>query len=237
MTAMDASRGADWGVGSTISTAGSILFSHFTAFVGTALVASLPSLIFSLVVPASYVQSIVDLIVGQIVAVTLIYGSIQVLRGRQVSISDCFSQGFARLGTAIGVAILAGLGVALGMVLLIVPGVILAVMWSVAVPAAVVERTGVIESLSRSIALTRERRWRVFGAILVAGVITVVVGAVVGGIFGVIGGADSILFTIVVWAVTAAAQAFSACVYATLYYFLRREKEGVDIEQIASVFD
>jgi hypothetical protein len=234
---MDASRGADWGVGSTISTAGTILFSHFTAFVGTALVASLPSLIFSLVVPASYVQSIVDLIIGQIVAVTLIYGSIQVLRGRQVSISDCFSQGFARLGTAIGVAILAGLGVALGMVLLIVPGVILAVMWSVAVPAAVVERTGVIESLSRSIALTRERRWRVFGAILVAGVITVVVGAVVGGIFGVIGGADSILFTIVVWAVTAAAQAFSACVYATLYYFLRREKEGVDIEQIASVFD
>jgi len=237
MTAMDASRGADWGVGSTISTAGTILFSHFTAFVGTALVASLPSLIFSLVVPASYVQSIVDLIIGQVVAVTLIYGSIQVLRGRQVSIADCFSQGFARLGTAIGVAILAGLGVALGMVLLIVPGVILAVMWSVAVPAAVVERTGVIESLSRSIALTRERRWRVFGAILVAGVITVVVGAVVGAIIGVIGGADSILFTVVVWAVTAAAQAFSACVYATLYYYLRREKEGVDIEQIASVFD
>ena len=101
MTAMDASRGADWSVGSTISTAGTILFSHFTAFVGTALVASLPSLIFSLVVPGSYVQSIIDLIIGQIVTVTLIYGSIQVLRGRQVSISDCFSQGFARLGTAI----------------------------------------------------------------------------------------------------------------------------------------
>ena len=237
MTAMDAGRSADWGVGSTISTAGSILFSHFVPFVGTALVASLPSLVVSLAAPPSYVESIVDMIVGQIVAVTLIYGSIQVLRGRQVSISDCFSQGFARLGTAIGVAILAGLGVALGMVLLIVPGVILAVMWSVAVPAAVIERTGVIESLSRSIALTRERRWRVFGAVLVAGVITVVVGAVVGGIFGVIIGADSTPFIIVLWAVTAAAQAFSACVYATLYFFLRREKEGVDIEQIASVFD
>ena len=104
-------------------------------------------------------------------------------------------------------------------------------------PAAVIERTGVIESLSRSIALTRERRWRVFGAVLVAGVITVVVGAVVGGIFGVITGANSTLFNIVVWAVTAAAQAFSACVVATLYYNLRREKEGVGIEQIAQVFD
>jgi len=237
MAATDAGRSAEWGVGSTISTAGSILFSHFTPFVGTALVASLPSLIFSLAAPDSYIQSIVDLIVGQIVAVTLIYGSIQVLRGRQVSIAECFSQGFGRLGTAIGVAIVAAIGVAAGMVLLIVPGVILAVMWAVAVPAAVVERAGVIESLSRSTALTRERRWRVLGAILVAGVITVVVGAVIGGIFGAVDGTETPLFTIVLWAVTAAAQAFSACVYATLYFFLRREKEGVDIEQIAAVFD
>ena len=42
---------------------------------------------------------------------------------------------------------------------------------------------------------------------------------------------------IVIWALTAAVQAFSACLYATLYFYLRREKEGVDIEQIASVFD
>jgi hypothetical protein len=234
---MDASRGASWGVGSAIGTASSILFSHFTALVGTALVASLPGLIFALALPASPFQGIVNLIVGEIVAVTLIYGAIQVLRGRQVSVSECFSQGFARLGTAIGVAIVASIGVILGMILLIVPGLILAVMWSVAVPAAVIERNGVFGSLSRSSALTKERRWRVFGAVLVAGVITIVVGAVIGGIFGVVFGMDRTLLEIVVWLVTAATQAFSACVNATLYFFLRREKEGVDIEQIASVFD
>jgi hypothetical protein len=224
-------------VGSAVGTAGTILFSHFTAFVGTALVASLPSLIFALILPASPFQGIVNLIIGEIVAVTLIYGAIQVLRGRQVSISECFSQGFGRLGTAIGVAIVASIGVVLGMILLIVPGLILAVMWSVAVPAAVVERTGVFASLSRSSALTKERRWRVFGAVLVAGLIMVLVGAIIGGVFGVMLGAQSVLLQIIIWAVTAATQAYSSCVYASLYYFLRREKEGVDIEQIASVFD
>jgi hypothetical protein len=237
MAAMDTSgRGVAWGVGSAIGTGASILFGHFGPFVGTALVASLPSLLFALFMPASYLQGIVDLIIGQVVAVTLIYGTTQALRGRQVSMSECFSQGFARLGTAIGVAFLTGIGVALGLVLLIVPGVILAVMWAVAIPAAVVERTGVTASLSRSVALTRERRWRVLGATLVAALITILVGAAVGGVAGAVGGSETVL-QIVVWAVTAASQAFSASVSATLYYFLRREKEGVDIEQIASVFD
>jgi hypothetical protein len=237
MTAMDTGRGAAWGVGSAIGTAGSILFSHFGPFVGTALIASLPSLLFALAVPANYLQSLVNMIVGQIVAVTLIYGSIQALRGRQVSVGECFSQGFARLGTAIGVAILAGIGVALGLVLLIIPGLILAVMWAVAIPAAVIERIGVMDSLSRSITLTRERRWPVFGAIFLAGLITVAVSIVVEVVAYFVGGIDTTLFTIVTWAVTAITQAFTACVYATLYYFLRREKEGVEIDQIAAVFD
>jgi hypothetical protein len=238
MTATDVGRGASWGVGSAIGTAFSILFSHFAAFVGTALVASLPSLVFALAVPApaSRLQTIVNLIVGEIVAVTLIYGAIQVLRGRQVAVGECFSQGFRRLGTAIGVASVAGIGIAFGAVLLIVPGLILLTMWSVAIPSAVVERTGVFRSLSRSTELTRGRRWAVFGAILVASLITIVLGAVIGA---VVGGVfrNAIALELAVWAITAATQAFTACLYATLYFYLRREKEGVDIEQIASVFD
>ncbi len=199
---------AGWSVGSVIGTAISTLFGHFVPFVGTALVASLPSLLFAIVVPASKVQSIVDLVINEIVAVTLVYGAVQALRGRQVPMSECLSQGLSRLGAALGVAILAGLGIAFGMVLLIVPGLILATMWAVAIPIAVVEKMGVTASLSRSAALTRERRWRVFGAVFA-----------------------------VSWAAGAIFQAFNACVVATLYYFLRRDKEGVDIHQIAAVFD
>jgi hypothetical protein len=169
---------------------------------------------------------------------------VQALRGRQVSIGECLSEGLKRLGPALGVAILAGIGIAVGMVLLVVPGLILATMWAAAVPVAVVEQLGVTASLSRSSELTRERRWRVFGAILVAGIISILVGGVIGGILGLFGGVSGVTgafqaapFAIVIWIVTAMTQAFSACVFATVYYFLRRDKEGIDIHQIASVFD
>ena len=243
MTTTDMSGGAaTWGVGSVIGTAVSTLFGHFVPFVGTALVASLPSLVFAIVVPASKLQSIVDLIINEIVAVTLVYGAVQALRGRQVPMAECLSQGLSRLGAVLGVAILSGLGIAFGMVLLIVPGLILATMWAVAIPIAVVEKMGVTASLSRSSALTRERRWRVFGAILVSGLLAILVSVAIGGSAGglayaISGGVGSSLVVVVSWAIGAIFQAFNACVVATLYYFLRRDKEGVDIHQIAAVFD
>jgi hypothetical protein len=187
--------------------------------------------------PDSPAHSVVDLIVGQIVSVTLVYGSMQALRGQRVTVGECISQGMRRLGAALGVAILSGIGIALGMVLLIVPGLILATMWAVAIPAAVIEVTGVTASLSRSQQLTSGRRWRVLGAYLVTFLITVIGGMAVGGGVGVLVGMDSTIFLIAVWAFVALSQAFSACVITTLYYYLRREKEGVDIHQIASVFD
>src|SRR4029453_5872385 len=129
MTAIDSTgRSTQWGVGTAIGTSAAILLGHLGPFVGTALLASLPSLLFAVVAPASRWQILVDLVVAQIVAVTLIYGTVQALRGRQVSMSECISQGFARLGTAIGVAILVGIGVALGLVVLIGAGLFFGVM-------------------------------------------------------------------------------------------------------------
>ena len=162
-------RGATWGVGSTIETSASILFGNFVPFVGTALVAGLPGLAFSQVVSSTAAQSAVNFIIAQIVTVTLIYGAMQALRRRQISISECLTQGFRRLGAALGVAIVAGICIGIGIVALIIPGLILATIWAVAIPAATIEQAGVGASLSRSAALTRERRWRVFGAVLVAG--------------------------------------------------------------------
>lgn len=237
MTSMDASRGATWGVGSTIETSASILFKNFVPFVGTALIASLPGLIFAQIVSSEAAQTIVNLVISQIVTVTLIYGAVQALRQRQIAIVECLEQGFRRLGAALGVAIIAAICIGIGLVALVVPGLIVMTIWAVAIPAATIEQAGVGAALSRSAALTRERRWRVFGAMLVTMIIGVVVALIAASIAGVIAGAHSFLFTAVIWALSAVSQAFSACVSATLYYFLRREKEGVEIDQIATVFD
>jgi uncharacterized membrane protein len=177
------------------------------------------------------------MIVGQIVCATLVYGSIQVLRGRQVTIGECLSQGLKRLGAVLGVAILSGIGIVLGMFLLFVPGLILATMWAVAVPAAVVEERGVTASLSRSQELTSGRRWRVFGVYLLTLLILIVGGLVFEGVTAVVTSLNSLTSIVGTWIFSALVQAFNACLIATLYYYLRREKEGVEIDQIATVFD
>jgi hypothetical protein len=59
-----------------------------------------------------------------------------------------------------------GIGVGIGTVLLIVPGVILFLMWALAIPVAVLEDAGFGESLSRSRDLTAGHRGRVFAIYL-----------------------------------------------------------------------
>lgn len=58
------------------------------------------------------------------------------------------------------------IGIGMGVVLLIVPGIILALMWSLAIPVAVLEDAGFGESLSRSRHLTAGHRGRVFAIYL-----------------------------------------------------------------------
>ncbi len=246
MVAQSIVTGSSWTVGSVFGTAGSIWSRHFVPFVGTALIGFVPNLLFSLFIrnPASpgtftwgvVANMVVNLIVYILVIVTLTYSTVQALRGRRVSIGECLSQGIRRLPVALGVGLLAYLGIVVGTSLLLVPGLILLSMWAVAIPTTTVERTGVIESLSRSAALTRGRRWRVFGAALISVLIISVFSWVLIAAFG-LHGLGSPLFAVLNWVVGSVTSAFNVSVFATLYYFLRREKEGVDIDQIASVFD
>ena len=55
-----------------------------------------------------------------------------------------------------------GIGISIGLVLLIVPGVVLFLMWGLTIPVAVLEDTGLGDSLSRSRQLTAGHRARVF---------------------------------------------------------------------------
>jgi hypothetical protein len=107
----------------------------------------------------------------------------------------------------------------------------------VAVPAAVVEERGVTASLSRSQELTSGRRWRVFGVYLLTLLILIVGGLVFEGVTAVVTSLNSLTSIVGTWIFSALVQAFNACLIATLYYYLRREKEGVEIDQIATVFD
>lgn len=247
MTAASAvGRDWAWSIGSAIEAAASILVRHFVPFVATALIAGLPNVLFGLLIRAGsrglltvtgIAGMVINLAVLVLVIQTLTYGTVQALRGGKVSIGDCLMHGLRSVPVGIGIGFLAYIGIVLGTLLLIVPGVILFTMWSVALPAAIVERTGVVGALGRSRQLTSGRRWRVFGTILVPILISIVTSWILIGVIFGLRGVTSSTFQIVSWFISSIEQAFTVCVFATLYYYLRRDKEGVDIEQVAAVFD
>ena len=109
-----------------------------------------------------------------------------------------------------------------------VPAILLALRYFVAVPAAVEERPGAREALRRSAFLTEGQRGRIFGILLVLGVLNlgVNVGSVmVPGIGAVLGPLLSLVMA-----------GLFATTCAVVYYRLRGFNESIDVDQIASIF-
>lgn len=99
--------------------------------------------------------------------------------GRKAGIDEMLRTGVLRALPLLVVYLLYVLAISLGFALLIVPGVILAVMWSLASPAIVAERPGIFGAFARSRALTKGARWKILGALLIALILyTLVVGTI-----------------------------------------------------------
>jgi len=111
--------------------------------------------------------------------------TIAALEGRRVEAREALRIGASRMVPFFAASLLVGIGVAFGALLLIVPGVILALMWSVALPVIVGETTSVTGALSRSRALTQGNRWRILGLAVLAWIVLLLVTFVVGAVAGV----------------------------------------------------
>jgi len=160
-------------------------------------------------------------------------GAAGALIGREVDVKASYEYAFSRLWGLIGLAILIALVVGVGFILLIVPGIIFLVFLAVAVPAFIIERLGVTESMSRSWKLVSGSWWHVLGVIVVAGIIA----GVINGVLTAIGG-HTFLGS---WIMSAIAQLitapFVALVGIVLYVDLRTRHEGLDANALASDLD
>jgi hypothetical protein len=86
----------------------------------------------------------------------------QVHLGRPAGVMDSFSKVKSRIAAVIGLSFSVGILAMLACIALIVPGVLLAVRWSLAVPAMVLENRGIRDAMSRSAELTIGNRGRIF---------------------------------------------------------------------------
>jgi hypothetical protein len=96
-----------------------------------------------------------------------------------LSLQETFGRVWPRVWTLLGAGLLAGLGIALGLVLLIVPGLLLLTWWAVISPTIVLENKGVMESFGRSRELVRGYGWPVFGVVILAVLISFLIGIAV----------------------------------------------------------
>lgn len=184
------------------------------------------------------------------------YGTLQSLRGRKAGIGACISNALSALprvflaalifsvtmavvggvlvsavsaivpGGAIAAGILAGLAIGAVFVAVVV------LLW-VFVPAIVVERAGPIACFERSMALTKGRRWGIFGILALVAVSNWVI-SLLGQLLGQIAPVASGVIDI---AAALFFMALSAVLAAVGYYYLRAEKEGVAIDEVVTVFD
>ena len=180
------------------------------------------------------VGGIIFLLTNTLSQAAINYGTFQDLRGQKASFGDCLGRGLAMLPRVVIAAILASLGITIGFMLLVVPGIILLLMWWVFVPAIVVEGVGIFESFGRSRALTSGHRWAILGLLVLVGIAQWLVSLVLGFVGAALGVIAAEIINVVV---ALGFGAFASVLSAVGYYYLRAEKEGIVIDDIARVFD
>lgn len=161
--------------------------------------------------------------------------------GRALSWSQALEATRRRLAPLLWVAIIGGIAAAVAFVVLIVPGIWLAVMWAVAVPAVMLEPVNGLQALARSAALVRGRWWATFGVLLLALVMLLAVQLAIALIVSAIESGLRVDSLTVVLALSAVQFVIASLiiyplvggVIAVLYVDLRMRRDGVDIERLA----
>src|SRR5713101_4777264 len=97
----------------------------------------------------------------------------QITKG-QASLEASLKFAVSKLLSIWALSIIVGIIVFLGIIALIVPGVILAIMFSLAFPVLLIENKGVTESMGRSRQLVSHRWGKTFGTFLVLGIIVLI---------------------------------------------------------------
>lgn len=172
----------------------------------------------------------------------IVYGAVADLNGRRATFGECLSTGLRHVGWLILLAIVVTIAEVCGYILLLVPGLMMLTAWIVAVPAQVVERTGVFGAMGRSADLTRGHRWAIFGLIVIfligSGLVQGMALAVTAPFLATSASAAQVVSQVAIQPLVTAATGLVAAVgVASIYYELRSAREGIGPEALAAVFD
>jgi hypothetical protein len=247
----------DLSVGNVVSRSFGIYAKNFVPFTLLALLMQVPVILYTMHLLSGGLQAFVEgqmififvtsfgsAILSMVATAAITYGVVEELRGNHAPMSRCISVGLSRLLPVLGTALLVGLVVALGFVLLIVPGVILMCMFWLAIPSVVIEGNGGADALTRSKQLTDGYKSKIFGILFVFGLIGGIAQQVMEAVMDVSSAttpaeAMDLLRTVMIFAFLfdVIVSSLTAVANAVVYSDIRAIKEGVNTDELASVFD
>jgi len=165
-------------------------------------------------------------ILGLIAKGFVTYSVLEQLRGRKPPFAEALAKGWSRAGLLFFVAFTTGILLFGAAVALVIPAIVLSVHWVLLSQVVVAE--GDVDARARSAQLTAGHRWSIFGLMTLFWVVSFGLGTLARRLFG----ANLLTLTLP----SALVLSVTAVVYSVIYYQLRSEKEGVDIEQLTAVF-
>ncbi len=158
-----------------------LLTISFVIYVVTAIIAGLLAL-FGLI--GLFLGEIVEVVAAFLLQAALVKAVQDEKSGRaDMSVSGTVSAVTPYIGPIAVASILAGIAITIGLALVIVPGLWLITIWAVIVPVIVIERSGALDSFGRSRQLVRGHGWHVFGTLVLAFLILIVVDIALDAIF------------------------------------------------------
>jgi len=182
---------------------------------------------------------IVSLICQPLAAATLIHGVFRRLRGERASLTECLQTGLSRIFPVVGFSLLSSLLTTLGASMCLIPGMIMSCMLYVGLPSVVVEGKGPIEAARRSDNLTKGFRWQIFSLIVIVWLISILMSS---ALIATMTALDifsnaSLVSQLISYLIQIVTTALSAVLTAVAYHDLRVSRDGIDSNDLVSVFD
>lgn len=258
----DASLGqpkAPLGVGEIVGESFSILFRHFIQVIIIGFVPTLIGFLISGMLtgfnvalglepqdftgPGSAIASVLSLVINMVVyAITtalLVQLAYDAKLSRPIQIGRYIGPAISVVFPLAIMTIVVTILVMIGFMLLIVPGLWIYAVFAVIAPAIVIERVG-FGAMGRSRFLTKEYRWPIVGALILAVILSVIISFIAFFIVGIIAslGSVGLIVGVILFAgLSTLGAGYMSILLALIYARLREIKEGVNVDQIATIFD
>lgn len=240
-------------IGSTLTTTVNTFLQNIVIFIAIAAVVSIPSTAMTVlseraaenfaydpsfnigVLVPLFLAPLVKILESFVISGAIIVGVYRYLSNKEVTVNECVSIALSKLFPIILASMLATMVIGFGTLLLIIPGIIFMLKYYVIIPTIVVEDYSVSGSLGRSNELTRGNKWHILATIFIVGLINAFA---TGFLTGTTSAVDFPLITIPInFAVQAVVSAFGGTLVGVIYFNLRLIHDGVNVEDIAAVFE